>query len=392
MSTNASSFGLSAISRVFNDSGRDVRAKVVGIYTFLGIVNIVAWILAFIAFASTPKLLGVALVAYLLGLRHSVDADHISAIDNVTRKLMQQNKRPVAVGFFFSLGHSTVVIGLTVTIAFAAVFIKDSIPTLQAAGGLIGTSVSALFLLLIAAINMIVLVDISKAFRSVSNGGEYNNQTIDETLDQRGLMGRFFKPLLKVVGNSWNMYPIGVLFGLGFDTATEVGLLSIVGLQAGRGIPIASILIFPLLFTAGMCLLDTTDGILMLGAYGWAFEKPLRKLFYNLNITFISVMVALIVGAIEVLSIVQSQMNLQGPFWDIINNLSNNFGIIGGIIVGLFILSWIISTIIYKVKRYDDIEVKESIHQVRLDDQIVHTEKDPQGNIVTYGQRSEQIS
>jgi len=357
MSSKASSFGISAISRVFNDSSTDVRGKVIGIYSFLAVMNVVAWILALAVFAHVPTLLGLAVVAYLLGLRHSVDADHISAIDNVTRKLMQENKKPVAVGFFFSLGHSTVVIGLTVAIAVAAVFIKNVIPTLQSAGGIIGTSVSALFLLLIAAINMIVLVDIFKTFREVKRGGIYNDQTLDETLNQRGLMGRFFRPLLKIVGNSWNMYPIGVLFGLGFDTATEVGLLAIVGSQAGKGLPIWSILIFPFLFTAGMCLLDTTDGVLMLGAYGWAFVKPVRKLYYNLNITFVSVLVAVVVGAIEVLSIIQSQANLGGPFWDAVGNLSNNFGLIGGIIIGLFILSWALSTIIYKVKRYDDIEV-----------------------------------
>jgi high-affinity nickel-transport protein len=368
MSSNTSSFGLSAISRVFNDSSSDVRGKVIGIYIFLALLNIVAWIVAFVAFAHAPALLGLAVLAYTLGLRHSVDADHISAIDNVTRKLMQEGKRPVAVGFFFSLGHSTIVIGLTVAIAFAAIFIKNVIPSLQAAGGLIGTSVSALFLLLIAAINMIILVDIFKTFHEVKNGGQYNDQTLNETLNNRGLMGRFFKPLLKIVGNSWNMYPIGVLFGLGFDTATEVGLLGIVGIQAGKSLPILAILIFPLLFTAGMCLLDTTDGVLMLGAYGWAFVKPVRKLYYNLNITFVSVLVALVVGGIEVLSIIQSQANLGGPFWGAVGNLSANFGIIGGIIIGLFVLSWVISTIVYKVKRYDDIEVKLAPPQPMLVD------------------------
>jgi high-affinity nickel-transport protein len=358
MSSNSSSFGISAISRVFNDSSSDVRGKVAGIYTFLAIFNIAAWTVALITFARVPALLGLAVIAYTFGLRHSVDADHISAIDNVTRKLMQESKKPVAVGFFFSLGHSTVVIGLTVAIAIAAVFIKNTIPSLQAAGGLIGTSVSAAFLLLIAFINALVLWEIFQAFRKVKNGGEYNDQTLDEFLNQRGLMGRFFKPLLRIVGSSWNMYPIGVLFGLGFDTATEVGLLGIVGIQAGKGLPIWAILIFPALFTAGMCLLDTTDGVLMLGAYGWAFVKPVRKLYYNMNITFISVLVALVVGAIEVLSIVQSQTNVSGPFWDAIGNLSNNFGVIGGIIIGLFILSWLISTLIYKVRKYDDIEVK----------------------------------
>ena len=387
MSSNANSFGISAITRVFNDSSSDVRGKVVSIYTFLIALNIVAWILAFVAFSRTPYLLGLAVIAYTFGLRHAVDADHISAIDNVTRKLMQEDKKPVAVGFFFSLGHSTIVVGLTIAIAIAATLIKNTIPAFQSVGALVGTSVSALFLLLIAGINLIVLIDIFKAFRAVSQGGEYDNQTIDETLNQRGLMGRFFRPLLKVVGNSWNMYPIGVLFGLGFDTATEVGLLGIVGLQAGKGLPIVSILIFPLLFLAGMCLLDTTDGVLMLGAYGWAFEKPLRKLFYNLNITFISVMVALIVGAIEVLSVVQSQMNLQGSFWDVISKLSNNFGVIGGVIIGLFILSWVISTIIYKVKGYDDLEVKHKVEKVVLDTDTIQEDEKRETSALRYSQQ-----
>jgi len=355
MSSKPSSFSLTAISRVFNESSSDVRSRVIGIYVFLIAFNLIAWILALLSFAHFPKLLGLAVIAYTFGLRHSVDADHISAIDNVTRKLMQEKKKPVAVGFFFSLGHSTIVVGLTIAIVVAAVFVKDFIPTLKSAGGLIGTSVSAIFLLLIAAINMVVLVDIFKTFREVKRGGIYNDQTLDETLNERGLMGRFFKPLLKVVGNSWNMYPIGVLFGLGFDTATEVGLLAIVGTQAGNGLPILSILIFPLLFTAGMCLLDTTDGILMLGAYGWAFVKPVRKLYYNLNITLVSVLVALVVGGIEVLNIIAGQFNLTGGLWDVLGNL--DFGVLGAVIVGIFVASWLVSTIIYKVKKYDDIEV-----------------------------------
>jgi high-affinity nickel-transport protein len=354
----SSTFGVSALSRVFNDSSQNVRKKVIGIYSLLIIANLAVWGIALLAFARVPELLGLAALAYSFGLRHAVDADHISAIDNVTRKLLQENKRPVAVGFFFSLGHSTIVVALTAAIAVAAAFVKESIPTLQNAGGLIGTSVSAFFLLLIAFINMLVLWEIFQTFRKVKRGEEYNDQTLDEFLNQRGLMGRFFRPLLKIVGNSWNMYPIGVLFGLGFDTATEVGLLGIVGLQAGRGLPIWSILIFPALFTVGMCLVDTTDGILMLGAYGWAFMKPVRKLYYNMNITLISVLVALLVGAIEVCSIVVNQLNLKGSFWEFMGNLSDSFTLLGFIIIGLFVLSWIISTIIYKVKRYDDIEVK----------------------------------
>ncbi len=345
------------LSRIFNDRSSDVGRKVIGIFTLLLIFNIVAWASAFAGFAvKYPTLLGTALLAYTFGLRHAVDADHISAIDNVTRKLMQENKRPVAVGFFFSLGHSTIVVALTIAIAIAATFIQSSIPTLKNAGGLIGTSISALFLFLIATINFLVLWEIVRAFQRVKKGEEYNDQSLDEFLNQRGLMGRFFRPLLKIVDKSWKMYPVGVLFGLGFDTATEVGLLGIAAVEAGKGLPIWAILIFPMLFTAGMCLLDTADGILMLGAYGWAFVKPIRKLYYNLNITLVSVLVAFLVGAIEALSIISIQFNLSGGFWDHIANL--DFGVLGGIIIGTFILSWVISTLIYKIKKYDNIEVR----------------------------------
>ena len=353
----SSTFSISALSQVFNKSSQGVRNRVIGIYAFLVAFNILAWVLAFIAFAKSPSLLLLALTAYTFGLRHAFDADHISAIDNVTRKLMQEGKRPVGVGFFFSLGHSTIVIIMTVFIALAAVAVQN-FDNLKAIGGLIGTTVSSLFLFLIAAINIVILVDIFKTFRLVIQGGEYNDQSLDESLNKRGLMGRFFRPLLKITDQSWKMYPVGLLFGLGFDTATEVGLLGIAATTAGKGIPVASILIFPLLFTAGMSLMDTTDSILMLGAYGWAFVKPIRKLYYNMNITLISVIVALVVGGIEALSIVADQLNLSGGFWDVLGNLSDNFGLIGVVIVLLFIASWIISTIIYKVKRYDDLEVK----------------------------------
>ncbi len=352
----SSNFGISALSRVFERSSPEVRRRVVGIYAFLVGYNVLAWVLALIAFGRTPALLLLALTAYTFGLRHAFDADHISAIDNVTRKLMQEKKRPIGVGFFFSLGHSTIVVALTVFIAVTAIAVKD-FSNLQAIGGLIGTTVSALFLLLIAAINIVILIDVYKTFRDVKNGGEYNDQTLDESLNKRGLMGRFFRPLLKATDQSWKMYPIGLLFGLGFDTATEVGLLGIAAATAGKGIPIAAILIFPALFTAGMTLMDTTDSVLMLGAYGWAFVKPIRKLYYNLNITLISVIVALVVGGLEALNILATELKLSGPIWDQIGSLNDNFGLIGVVIVLLFFASWLISSIIYKVKRYDEIEV-----------------------------------
>src|SRR6266487_1945643 len=353
----SSNFGLSSLSRVFSESGHEVRVRVIAIYTFLVSFNVLVWVLSFIVFGRSPALLLLALTAYTFGLRHAFDADHISAIDNVTRKLMQENKRPVAAGFFFSFGHSTIVVLLTVFIAIAAVAVSN-FDYLKSLGGLIGTSVSAIFLFLIAIINIVILVDIYKTFREVRDGGEYNDQTLDESLNKRGLMGRFFRPLLRVTDQSWKMYPIGVLFGLGFDTASEVGLLGIAAATAGKGIPIAAILIFPALFTAGMTLMDTTDSILMLGAYGWAFVKPIRKLYYNLNITLISVVVALVVGGLEALNIIATELNLSGPVWDQIGDLTSNFGVVGVVIVLLFLASWAISTIIYKVKRYDDIEVQ----------------------------------
>ena len=351
-----SHFGISAIKRVYNQSSPEVRRRVAGIYAFLLSYNAVAWLLALFVFGPDAKLLLLALTAYTFGLRHAFDADHISAIDNVTRKLMQEKKRPVGVGLFFSLGHSTVVVALTVFIAITAVAVSN-FGNLQAVGGLIGTGVSALFLLLIAAINIVILLDIFKTFREVKSGGHYSDATLDESLNKRGLMGRFFRPLLKATNQSWKMYPVGLLFGLGFDTATEVGLLGMAAATAGHGLPIAAILIFPALFTAGMTLMDTTDSILMLGAYGWAFVKPIRKLYYNLNITLISVIVALVIGGIEALSIVASELKLSGFPWDQVNVLSGQFGLLGVIIVCLFLASWLISTIIYKIKRYDEIEV-----------------------------------
>jgi nickel/cobalt transporter (NiCoT) family protein len=351
-------FGLAGLLRVFDDSQSDARAKIVAIYAVLIALNAIAWIVAVIAFAGGHSLLlGTALLAYTFGLRHAVDADHISAIDNVTRKLMQENKRPVSVGFFFSLGHSTIVVILTLLIAVAAAALKRSLPELQYIGGFLGTSISAIFLFAIAAINIVVLIEIAQAFTQVRAGKPYCDRTLYESLDQRGLMSRFCGPLLKCVAKSWHMYPIGLLFGLGFDTATEVGLLGIAAVETGNGLSIWSILIFPALFTVGMSLVDTTDGILMLGAYGWAFAKPVRKLFYNMTITATSVLVALLVGGIEVFSIIGSRLGLHGTFWNGISGASNNFGELGFIIIGVFVVSWLASIAVYRLRRFDDIDV-----------------------------------
>ncbi|MGH2503399.1 MAG: HoxN/HupN/NixA family nickel/cobalt transporter, partial [Ktedonobacterales bacterium] len=323
------------------------------------------WIVTLLTSIRYPALLLLALAAYGFGLRHAVDADHISAIDNVTRKLMQEKKKPVTVGFFFSLGHSTVVFIMAALVAAGSAYIASNVASdsspLKTIGGLIGTSVSALFLFAIALMNIVILVEIVRTFRTVTKGGEYDQDAIDDYLNKRGFFARIFRGFFKTVDASWKMYPIGFLFGLGFDTATEIGLLAATGGFATQRVPFFIVLLLPLLFTAGMSLADTTDGVMMLGAYGWAFVKPVRKLFYNISITLVSVLVATLVGGLELLSVLQSQLNFTGGFWDVIDFLNNgndgrNFGYIGAGIIAIFILSWVISTIIYRVNRYDELE------------------------------------
>ncbi len=332
-------------------------ARSLGVYGILIAANVLAWLAAVICFHNYPVLLGTAFLAYSFGLRHAVDADHIAAIDNVTRKLMQEGKRPVGVGLFFSLGHSSIVVALSAVVAVAAFAIKTKFLSLQNLGGIVGTIVSATFLFAIALMNVMVLVSIFQTFRRVKAGGCYHDEDLNLLLARRGFFGRLFRGLFRLVTRSWHMYLIGLLFGLGFDTATEVGLLGISAAEAAKGLNVWSIMVFPALFTAGMSLIDTTDSVLMLGAYGWAFVKPIRKLYYNLTITSVSVIVAVIVGGVEALGLVQGQMNLSGPFWTMIGTLSDNFGTLGYIIIGIFIASWIVSVAIYKMNRYDEIEV-----------------------------------
>jgi nickel/cobalt transporter (NiCoT) family protein len=356
-----------ALRRVLSDSTPGVRAKVIGLYALLFSVNGGLWIVTLIAAIRYPILLPPAVLAYSFGLRHAVDADHISAIDNVTRKLMQERKWPVAVGFFFSLGHSTVVFVMAFLIALGSVLIRNNLANdtspLKTYGGLIGTSVSALFLFAIAIMNIIILVEVTRTFRQVTRGGTYDAVEIEEYLNQRGFFARIFRGLFKTVDTSWKMYPIGFLFGLGFDTATEVGLLAATGTFATAKVPFYIVLLLPLLFTAGMSLADSTDGVMMLGAYGWAFVKPVRKLFYNVTITSVSVIVALLVGTLETLSVVAGLLNLSGGLWDYVNFLSSgndgkNFGYIGAAIIGIFIVSWGLSALIYRVNRYDEMEAR----------------------------------
>ena len=329
-----------------------VRTRIFRLYGFLIAFNLVAWGFALAASIAYPILLPTAFLAYTFGLRHAVDADHIAAIDNTTRKLMQDGQRPVGVGLFFSLGHSTVVVALSVLIALSAGVISD-IPSFREIGGLIGTSVSALFLLVIGVINLVVLIDVYRMFRRVSRGGAYSEETLEEFLNSRGLLARLFRPMLRVIRKSWHMYPLGVLFGLGFDTASEVAILGLAAVSGANHVPIIYILVLPALFAAGMSLVDSTDGVLMLGAYGWAYIKPIRKLYYNLNITLVSVLIAFAIGGLELLSIIADRLSLKGGFWDLVANL--DFGVIGVAIIGIFVVSWATSTLIYRWKGYDNL-------------------------------------
>jgi high-affinity nickel-transport protein len=339
-----------------NDELGNVKGKVIALYTLLAGINLTAWCWALVAFHRFPVLLGTAFLAYSFGLRHAVDADHIAAIDNVTRKLMQQGKRPVAVGLMFSLGHSTIVIAGSIAIAATALALQHRIDAVREIGGVIGTLVSAMFLFGIAIVNLIVLRSVYRSFMRVRQGEAYVEEDFDLLLGNRGFLSRLFRPMFNLIRSSWHMYPLGVLFGLGFDTATEIGLLGISAAEASKGLSIASILIFPVLFAAGMSLIDSTDNILMLGAYGWAFVKPIRKLYYNITITSVSVVVALAVGGIEALGLLAGQLHLTGGFWGLVDKLNDNFGLLGYGIIALFALSWIVSIAIYKWRRFDDLE------------------------------------
>ena len=344
------------LRKIFSDPPETARAKVIALYAVLIASNAAAWLWALIEFRDRPLLLGTAFLAYSFGLRHAFDADHIAAIDNVTRKLMQEGRRPIAAGFFFSLGHSTIVVGLALAIALTATALQSRFDTFKAIGGMIGTSVSALFLFAIAAANIVVLMQVYRAFRTVRRGGSLREEDVDHMLAQRGFLGRIFRPAFRLVRRSWHMYPLGVLFGLGFDTATEVGLLAISAAQAAHGLSIWSILIFPALFTAGMSLMDTTDSTVMVGAYGWAFVKPVRILYYYMTVTFVSVGAALVVGAIETLGLIGDRLGLEGPFWSFIGTLGDNFGLVGYGIVAFFVASWAVSFSIYTAKGYDRLE------------------------------------
>ncbi len=299
--------------------------------------------------------IGVGITAYTLGLRHAFDADHIGAIDNTTRKLMTDGQRPLSVGFFFSLGHSTIVFALAALFAFGVKGLSGDVSndssTLHKVTGLIGPTVSGSFLFLIGIINLVILYGIVQVFRRMRHG-EYDEQKLEDQLNNRGLMNRFLGRATRAVKAPWQMYPLGLLFGLGFDTATEIALLATAGAAATGGLPFYAILCLPILFAAGMSLLDTIDGAFMNFAYGWAFSKPVRKAFYNITITGLSVAVALLIGTTELLQVLSDKLSLTGGFWDWLANL--DFNLIGYFIVGLFVATWAIALAVWHFGRIEE--------------------------------------
>jgi high-affinity nickel-transport protein len=340
----------------FDDQPSRVKAKVAMTYGPLIAGNLGAWLWAWFAFADRPALLGTALLAYMFGLRHAFDADHIAAIDNVVRKLGQDGMAPFSAGFFFSLGHSTIVFLASIALAVAGTFMQGRLSSFKDIGGVIGIGVSALFLLAIGVANLFVLRGVWTAFSRARRGEKIVDEDLDAILAGRGFIARIFRPLFKIVSRSWHMYPIGFLFGLGFDTATEIGLLGISATQAAQGMSLWTILVFPALFTAGMSLMDTTDSVLMTGAYGWAFVHPIRKLWYNLTITAASVVVAVFIGGVEALGLLADKLGLDGGFWEAIGGLNDNLANFGFVVVGIFVASWMVSALIYRVKGYDRLQ------------------------------------
>ncbi|WP_035100282.1 HoxN/HupN/NixA family nickel/cobalt transporter [Aneurinibacillus terranovensis] len=298
-----------------------------------------------------PLFLGMAFLAYTLGLRHAFDIDHIAAIDNTVRKLVQQNRNPAGVGFFFSLGHSTVVFLLAVCTAFSVQWVHDKLPYLKEVGGIIGTLVSGIFLLLIGLVNLIILKNISQAFLKMRRK-KYGEEEFDSLLLSRGFLSRFIRPLYAFINQSWHVYPLGFLFGLGFDTASEVALLAMSAGAVKNALPLSGILALPILFAAGMSLLDTADGVFMTTSYRWALNNPVRKIYYNLTVTAISVLSALLIGLVELAQIVVPQLGLTGGFWLYIQDL--NLGALGYILVALFVCVWGVSYCVWKWFRIEE--------------------------------------
>ncbi len=332
------------------------RRRLAGFFGSVGLLHIAGWGLLLVYGASHPGFLALGGLAYTFGLRHAFDADHIAAIDNTTRKLLQSGKKPVGVGFFFSLGHSTVVLLIAVALGLAVKSIVQGVVgsngELRDIGGAAGTLVSGTFLVVIGIVNLAVLLDIVRVYRRMRRG-EYDRESLETELIAGGLMTRIFGRLFRVIEHSWQMYPIGFLFGLGFDTASEVALLAISAGAAAQGVPFTAVISLPLIFAAGMSLMDTADGAFMSKAYSWAFASPIRKVFYNLTVTSLSVFVALFVGLVELSQILIAVLKLHGGIFDAIANF-DLFGSAGLVIVAAFLIAWGAAFVIYRVRRIDE--------------------------------------
>ena len=340
---------------------RPERRRLAAMFGSIAVLHIVGFGLLLVAATRGYRLnttsvfgIGTGILAYTLGMRHAFDADHISAIDNTTRKLMAERKRPLAVGYFFALGHSSVVMVLALLlnagVRLLGAQVRDQNSSLYRYTGLLSNTAAGAFLLLIASLNLIVLISIVRVFLDLRKG-RFDGDALDEQLNSRGLLNRFFGPLARSIDASWKMYPIGALFGVGFDTATEIALLVLAGSAAVNGLPFWAFLSLPILFTAGMTLLDTIDGSFMNFAYGWAFSQPVRKVYYNITITFLSFAVAISVGGLKVVQIAAEELNLRGGFWDYATNFDMNRA--GFIIVGTFIVVWIVAVLVWRVGRIE---------------------------------------
>ncbi len=311
------------------------------------ILHVLGIAMLIVAAQGTPMLFGLGLLAYTLGLRHAFDADHIAAIDNTVRKLIQLKRNPNGVGFFFSLGHSTIVFLMALLLGLSSKWARSHMEMFQEIGGYIGATVSGLFLILTAVFNAVVLIDMIRVFRTMKgHSREYDDASFDEMLDSRGFIYRIFGRIFAFVSKSWHVYPIGLLFGLGFDTATEVALLAMSAGATQSDIPLYGTLCLPILFAAGMNLMDTTDSVMMSGAYEWAFDTPVRKVYYNLTITSASVVAAVMIGVVELLQVVATVMNLRTGFWNWVQGIDFNY--LGYAMVALFLGFWLVSMMIWK--------------------------------------------
>src|SRR5271157_1288788 len=334
------------------------KVAIVTVYGAIAAATTVGFLLLLVVARSFALFLPLGVLSYTLGLRHGVDADHISAIDNTTRKLLQQKQRPLTVGTWFSLGHSTIVIVMIVALVVAFNAVNSAYGTFAAAGAIVGTVISGAFLWVIGLINLVIVIEIYRIFQGL-RAGELSEQGLEEQLNKRGFMNRYFGGLFRVVNRPWQMYPVGVLFGLGFDTASEVTLIVLtLGIATGvASVPFWTALLMPFLFTCGMVAVDTTDGIAMRYAYGWAFLKPVRKIYYNLTITIISVLVAFVIGGLEVLSVLATELHLGGPFWNSLSTVNGEaaWQYVGFGIIALFVVTWLVAMAVYRYRHYEEI-------------------------------------